>query len=182
MLLRQLLPLFIIVWTLQAATAIASVPLPQKVKLSVTNAGTTEVFGTSVAIDGDTAVVGAPGAQVGAIQTPGAVFVYTRDNAGSWTLQSALVASDGAFVDFFGFSVALQGDALLVGAPQASGPADAHQGAVYVFTRANGTWSETAKLTSGAGGRGGDGFGQSVAVDNDTAVVTSPQYLGGTGR
>ncbi|MPZ17786.1 MAG: hypothetical protein GEV06_07735 [Luteitalea sp.] len=117
-------------------------------------------FGQSVAIDGDTAVVGAPGdTLIGGSQTSlGAAYVFTRTDAG-WTETAKLVATGGAPGDGFGQSVVLMGDTLVVGAPSAR--------LAYVFTRANGTWSQTATLTpSDEVGN----FGTPMALDDSTLV------------
>ena len=127
-------------------------------------------FGTSVALDGDTALVGAYTTQVGANVSQGAAYVYTRSGT-DWSLQQILTASDGAAMDYFGFSVALSGDAALVGADKDDIGLTSDQGSAYVFTRSGGTtWTEQAKLTA-ADGETKDWFGTSVALSADTALV-----------
>ncbi len=83
-----------------------------------------------------------------------------------------VTASDGTPGDEFGISVVVEGDTAIVGAAYEN----SGQGAVYVFTQANGVWSEAQKLTA-SDGAANDWFGQSVALDGDTAVVGAPQYL-----
>lgn len=117
--------------------------------------------GSSAAIDGDTAVVGAPAYR--GLGRAGRVTVYVRDGA-AWQLAATLVPSDTAANDEFGKSVALQGDTLVVGAPWA-----ATSGAAYVFTRSDGTWTEAAILTGTAADAGL--FGSSVAIDGGTIAV-----------
>src|SRR4051812_32856366 len=66
-------------------------------------------YGHAVAIDGDTAVVGCPLEDNGENTDQGSAFVYVR-NGTTWTRQARLTASDGAFANQFGFSVAIDGD------------------------------------------------------------------------
>src|SRR5207244_2622086 len=113
----------------------------------------------SVAVSGDTALVGAYG------DNHGSVYVFTRAG-GVWTQQAKLTASDGAVGDVFGYNVALSGDTALVGARNAN----AQQGAAYVFTRSGGVWTQQQKLTAGDG-VAQDHFGRGVALSGDTALV-----------
>jgi hypothetical protein len=125
-------------------------------------------FGVSVAIDGDTAVVGAY-ADGGERPLAGAAYVFTR-NGGSWDLQQKLTASDAQFFDYFGYAVAISGETILVGAMLHDGGGVSDSGAAYVFTRSAGVWTEQQKLVAGDAGAG-DRFGNSVAIDGDVAVV-----------
>jgi hypothetical protein len=87
-----------------------------------------------------------------------------------------LTASDGVDGDALGYSIAVDGDTVVAGAPGATVGGLANKGAAYVFVKPAGGWSdatETAKLTASDGGVG-DNFGQSVAVDGDTVAVGSP--------
>ena len=129
-------------------------------------------FGVSVALSGDTVVVGAQNTKVGANDNQGAVYVFTR--AGStWTQQQKLAASDGAAQDTFGWNVALSGDTALVSSHFADVDGKLNQGAAYVFTRAGSVWTQRAKLLA-SDGTDNDFFGQSVALDGGTAVVGAP--------
>ncbi len=148
-------------------------------------------FGYSVALDGDTLVVGAPeedsaetgttgtGADNGAVDA-GAVFVFVR-NGTTWSQQAYLKASNTGAGDRFGWSVALSGDTLVVGAPQedsaetgtAGTGADnnaADAGAAYVFIRSGATWSQEAYVKASNTGVG-DRFGWSVSVNGDTMAI-----------
>ena len=128
-----------------------------------------DYFGYSVAVNGPTALVGAPLHQVGSNTTQGAAYVYTETN-GVWSQTAELTASDGAVNDLFGYSVALNGATALVGAPFHYVGSNTQQGAAYVYTEANGTWSQTAELTA-SDGAAYDHFGYSVAVSGPTALV-----------
>jgi hypothetical protein len=129
-----------------------------------------EQFGTSVAISGDTLVVGAAGHNEGAIEGCGAVYVFTR-TGGAWQQTAVLTASDPQWSAVLGWRVALDGDTIVATAPNADGA-----GAAYVFVRSGGVWSQQAKL-SGTGVVQDDGFGQSCACGGDGgfAVIGAPE-------
>jgi hypothetical protein len=139
----------------------------QQKTLATDGAGDAE-FGVSVALDGDTLVVGARLDSVGGNQQQGSAYVFTR-SGGAWTLQQKLTASDGEENDLFGSSLALSGNTLVVGAPQDYG-AFTNQGSVYIFTRSGAVWTQQQKLTAGYGWTY-DFFGEAVAISGDTVVV-----------
>ena len=125
------------------------------------------MFGWSVAIDGDTAAVGAL-ADFAKGSNSGAAYVFTRTN-GVWTEQAKLTASDGAPDHNFGRSVAIFENTLAVGAP---GNADkgVDTGAAYVFARSDGAWTQQAKLTASDASTT-DNFGWSVSINGDTMAA-----------
>src|ERR1022692_923729 len=120
------------------------------------------LFGFSVSVSGDTAVVGAPNQDEN--DSPGAAYVFTRSGT-TWTQQQKLTASDGSLVNEFGISVSVSGDTAVVGAFQQQPVA-----AAYVFVRSGTTWTQQQKLTA-SDPVAGDAFGTSVSVSGDTAVV-----------
>ncbi len=140
----------------------------QQAQLNATNGGAGDFFGTSVAISGDTAIVGASSVDMGSNQWQGSAYVFTRSGT-SWTQQAQLIAADGEAYDHFGTSVALSGDTAVVGADYKLNP-DLSQGAAYVFTRSGTTWTQQAKI-SDASGTSQDKFGGAVAVSADTLIV-----------
>ncbi|HEY3357140.1 MAG TPA: FG-GAP repeat protein, partial [Polyangia bacterium] len=152
----------------------------QQAKLTPTDAAADDDFGYAVALAGDTAVVGAyvKAGSAGAAQ--GAAYVFVRQGA-TWTQQAKLLASDGAANDAFGYSVALAGDTLLVGADGARATAGSQQGAVYVFTRAGAAWTQRAKLVA-SDGAAARHFGAAVALDGGRAVVGAPTSLDSAGH
>jgi hypothetical protein len=177
---RFVLAVMVIASALTAAEVPAQVPAhgaivagcgawTQEAKLLADVAANNDYAGRAVALDGDTAVVGAAGADVGANPDQGAAFVYVRAG-GVWAQQARLVADDGVGGDEFGFSVAISGDSITVGARFAAIGGVAGQGAAYVFTRSGGSWMQQAKLAA-ADGAAFDGFGNSIAIDGDTVVV-----------
>ena len=124
-------------------------------------------FGTAVAINKDTAVVGAPEAED---KTPatGAAYVFVKQGS-TWRVQARLLASDGAMWDYFGRAVAINGDTVVVGA-DSDDDKGLTSGAAYVFVRKGSAWSQQKKLVP-SDGAAGDMFGASVAVSGDTVVV-----------
>ena len=150
-----------------AAYPVAVDPWFQQAKLIASDAAAADQFGSSIAVSGDTAVVGAhlddsPAAAAGS------AYVFVRAN-GVWTQQQKLIASDALASDHFGSSVAVVGDTAVVGAPNDDSPADA-AGSAYVFVRANGVWTQQQQLIA-SDALASDGFGSSVGVSGDTAVV-----------
>jgi hypothetical protein len=147
----------------------------------------------SVAISGSTLVVGAPGAYVNPQATTsakGAVFVY-QEPAGGWGSTSSptatLTASDGAYGDEFGTSVAISSDGgtIVASAPyRYPFPKDSNQGAAYVFTGGGSSWTQKAELTlpSPNIGSGPIGTNGSLATSGSTVVVgTNNDALAGSG-
>ena len=171
-------------YTLDVTRASAAT-FAQQAFLKASNAETQDLFGTSVALDGDTLVVGANlegstaagGESNNDASYAGAVYVFTRSN-GIWSQQAFLKASNAEAFDEFGTSVALDGDTLVVGAPDESSTADGGEnnndafsaGAVYVFTRSNGIWSQQTFLKA-SNAESTDFFGYSVALEGNTLVV-----------
>jgi hypothetical protein len=138
-------------------------------------------FGMSVAVSGDTAVIGAPneGAPPGTNLGRGVAYVFTRVGGG-WIEQAKLIGSDVMVPDKFGFSVAISGDTIVVGANLATVSGKPAQGAAYVFTRTGATWTQQAKLTA-SDGLAGDDLGVSVAVSGDTALIGAELARAGMG-
>ncbi|QDV50075.1 Calx-beta domain-containing protein [Gimesia fumaroli] len=127
---------------------------------------TPDRFGWSVAISGDTAVVGAQFGD-GTTDNIGALYVYTRSN-GIWSFQQKLIVSDTTNGGFFGEIVTIEGDTIVA----SSYSIDSYTGAAFVFQRVNGFWSETAKLTSDSPQEQAF-FGSSIAIENSTIVIGS---------
>ena len=164
----------------------------QQAYIKASNPGQGDDFGTSAYLsqDGNVLVVGAPGEDASATggqndnstSDSGAVYVFTRNAAGSWNQQAYIKASNAGAGDKFGevLSLAADGATLAVGAygedsSASGGPEDnsaADSGAVYVFKRSSGVWSQQAYLKASNAGSG-DEFGYSVALagDGNTLVV-----------
>ena len=168
----------------------------QKAKLTAPDAAGDDYFGTSVALDGDTAVIGAPGDDAEGIDS-GSVSVFTKPDGGwgVWDelsqtdanapedkegLTAQLPNTDSEAGDSFGYSVAVNGNSIAVGAHQhdpVDPDSDANSpsylldaGAAYVFTRDSSGWSQQQQLTA-EDGQAFDYFGFSVSVDANTVLV-----------
>ncbi|MCW1915394.1 hypothetical protein OJ996_17550 [Luteolibacter sp. GHJ8] len=143
-------------------------------------------FGDSVAISGNTVVIGASidGYQTGS--NSGTAFVFTR-SGGVWTQQARLKGSNTESGDLFGRSVAISGDTLVVGAigeDSSSGGVGGNQadnslsssGAAYVFTRSGTTWTQQAYIKGVLHYATGVSynFGNSVAIEGDLLAVGAP--------
>ena len=136
-------------------------------KITASDATSGDLFGISVGISGNYAIVGAHlNDEMGS--NAGAAYIFEYDGA-SWTEDTKLIASDAAAGDFFGFSVSISGDNALVGARFEN-----NQGAAYVFNLSGGTWSETTKLTA-SDANTDDWFGQSVCISGTHAIIGANQ-------
>lgn len=166
-------------------------PVAQQAYLKAGVAEMNDNFGTSVAISGDTVIVGASGESSNATgvngsqannATPnsGAAYIYVRDGNG-WTEQAYLKASNTGGSDAFGWSVAISGDTVVVGALWEASSATTvngdqndndtwDAGAAYVFTRSGTSWTQQAYLKAGNAGES-DWFGRAVAISGDLVVV-----------
>lgn len=136
-------------------------------KLTASDGAAFDDFGNSVAFDGKTLLVGAPDAAVNGNAGQGAAYVFTQ-SAGVFSQTQKLLASDGAFGNEFGDSVAVKGDTALIGAIQLLHG----NGAAYVFNNAAGAWSESQKLTAQEGAAT---FGDAVALDGNNALIGAQQ-------
>ena len=163
----------------------------QEAYLKASNTGAGDLFGWSVAVSGDTVVIGAQGEtsnatgvngnQAGNSETyAGAAYVFVRSGT-NWSQQAYLKASNTGAGDRFGWSLAVAGDTVLVGAPyeasnttgvngNQSDNSTAASGAAYAFVRSGTNWNQQAYLKASNTGNS-DRFGSSLAVSGDTVVV-----------
>jgi len=167
-----------------AATALKQNSWIQQRELTAADGARNDVFGYSVAVSEQTAIVGAAGKNIGNNPGQGAAYVLTcAGTPCTWTQQQELTAADGARDDEFGNSVAMSGNTAIIGAwgknslymPAAPMTAVAPQGAAYVFT-CSGTpciWRQQQELTAADGARG-DEFGNTVAVSGKTVIIGAP--------
>ncbi len=130
-------------------------------------------FGRAVSLSGNVLVVGVPEDDDLGLHA-GAAYVFERDHGGAnqWGPVAKLHASDGSQDDSFGLSVAISGDACVVGAYFAD-RAGAITGSAYVYSRDHGgldEWGEVAKLVA-SDAKHGDRFGNSVAISETTVVI-----------
>jgi len=128
----------------------------QQAKLVASDGELGDLFGRSVSIFGDTALVGASWDDDNGSNS-GSAYIFVR-SYGAWTQQAKLLPSDGAETDGFGDAVSISGDTALVGSFFSA----------YVFVRSGQTWIEQAKLVATDGA---NGFGEAVSISGDTALV-----------
>lgn len=136
----------------------------EQAMLSASDGAENDTFGSSVSLDGDLVIVGAHGDD----GSTGAAYAYFR-SGGSWTEQAKLTARDGAPLDHFGRSVALDGATVSIGATGGDDNGD-QSGSAYLFTGTGGSWKEQAKLLA-SDGADLEWFGSTVALDADTVIV-----------
>ena len=137
-------------------------------KLVANDGGSGDEFGDAVAFDGGIAVIGAMRDDDGGPDS-GSAYIFERDPlTGVWSQYTKLTAGDASAYDYFGVSVAIDGNTALIGAFYADG----YVGSAYVFVQdpTTGLWSQQAKLTAGDRSYG-DHFGRAVAIENDTILV-----------
>lgn len=140
-------------------------------KLTASSPSSSDYFGYSVSVSGETAVIGTY-LDDDAASDAGCAYIFEYVD-GVWTQIAKLTASDAVASHWLGFSVAISGDVVVAGAYRDNGD----QGAVYLYEKPMGGWTnmtETAKLTA-SDGAGGDKFGQSVAMDGDEVAVGAPE-------
>ena len=140
-------------------------------------------FGTSVAVSGDIAVVGAPGEIVYGDVSAGAIYIYYRHQGGTdnWGRVKREIRTVRSAGDWFGASVAAASGILVAGSPGEDTAAGGDGGASYVYSRNYGgtdNWGLVKKLTPG-NGEAGDAFGSSVTVSGGTVVVGAPHASSG---
>ncbi len=129
-------------------------------------ASSSDVFGTSVTIEGEVALVGAPDNPLSL--EPGSIFLFRR-TSGVWTQETELLPVDGEPEDQFGSSVALSGEVAVVGIP-GDDDVDFNSGAAAVYRFNGSEWVFEQKLVASDGSLG-DGFGLNVAISGDAIAV-----------
>ena len=131
----------------------------QQAKLLASDGAEGDLFGSTVSLSGNTALIGADCDDDGGFLS-GSAYVFSRTGI-TWTQQQKLTASDSAAWEWFGRSVSLDGNTALIGTGAES---------AYVFTRTGTIWAQQAKLLA-SDGEADDAFGWSVSLDGDTALI-----------
>ncbi|MEO6065733.1 MAG: hypothetical protein ABIP49_08160 [Lysobacterales bacterium] len=145
----------------------------QTARLVAANPRIGDRFGLAVALDGDRAVVGAPGTQADDFEEQGAAIVFERQT-GNWVETAELSAFDGRQNDLFGWSLSLDGDTLVAGAIFDTDSV-ALQGSAYAFTHLGGVWLSSVKLRAPSP-RDSDIFGNSVALGGNLLWIGAPGF------
>ena len=136
----------------------------QQAKIVASDGAVHDLFGNSVSISGDYAIVGAyyDG------DNSGSAYIFKRDGT-TWSQQAKITASDGAAGDHFGNSVSILGDYAIVAAHW-DADNGYHSGSAYIFKRDGSSWNQQAKIVA-SDGAAGDLFGNSVSISGDYAIV-----------
>jgi hypothetical protein len=157
-------------------TVTVSSTVPVETKLYASDAADFDLFGYSVCINGDYAIVGAFYDDTGGYggYDSGSAYIFKREGS-AWIEQAKLIASDTEEYDEFGYSVCINGDYAIVGAPydDTDGYGDSDSGAAYIFKRDGSAWIEEAKLVPGDT-EAYNYFGNSVSISGDYAIVGAP--------
>jgi len=139
----------------------------EQAKLTAPDGMDEDLFGYSVSISGDYAVIGAYGDDDNGIDS-GSAYIFYRSGT-TWFEQAKITAPDGATEDRFGCSVSISGDYAIVGA-WGDDDSGIDRGSAYIFYRSGTNWIEQAKLTA-PDGMDEDLFGYSVSISGDYAVI-----------
>jgi hypothetical protein len=146
----------------------------QQVKLNASDASLNHYFGHSVSICGDYAVVGSSAALT---TTGGAAFIFHRDGT-DWNEEAMVEGSSNFTHSSFGLSVSIDGDYIIVGAPDEDTNGN-HAGCAYIFKRDGTAWVEQTMVIA-SDGTEGDKMGWSVFIEGDQALAGAPiQESGG---
>ncbi len=146
----------------------------QETKLTASDGSDNDTFGKAVAVDGQTVIVGSMLDDDNG-ESSGSAYIY-QWNGASWQ-ETKLTASDGSANDFYGYSVAIDGDVAVVGA-YGDVDGDFYSGSAYIYRWNGVSWQET-KLTASDGI--GGAFGWSVAIDGDTVAIGAKGNNDGAG-
>ncbi len=139
----------------------------QQAMLTASDASQSDIFGQSVSISGDYAIVGAYLDDDDGSNS-GSAYIFFRSGT-TWTQQAKLTASDADIGDQFGYSVSINGDYAIAGA-HVDDDDGAQSGSAYIFFRSGTNWTQQAKLTA-SDAAADDRFGQSVSISGDYAIV-----------
>ena len=142
-------------------------------KLIASDGAEWDIFGESVSISGDDAVIGA-GYDDDNGSSSGSAYIFKRDGFGNWNEVQKLTASDGDAGDYVGYSVSISGDFVVLGALGDENDTESNSGSAYIFERDGaGNWIEVQKLIASDGAEG-DWFGWKVSISGNDAVIGAP--------
>jgi hypothetical protein len=163
------------------------VDMTQTGKLVASDPQSGAQLGYSASIDGDTIVLGAPRYSTQFYSTQGASYIFKEPKNGWKNVASTalLTASDGNAFNFFGSSVAINGNNVVVGSPADTVNGNFQEGAAYIFVRPRHGWQSTShfefKLVA-SDGEANDGFGDCVAIERNLGVAGSPGHPVGSNQ
>ena len=133
-----------------------------------------DLFGNSVAISGNTIIVGAKHSKTNNGVTKGAAYIFTKQGD-SWQQTAKLQVSSGKAFDSFGNAVAIDNNVAIVAAKDSDVGGESARGSVYVYKRQGNSWNLTTTLIA-PNGKSGDEFGSSVALNGENIVVGAESY------
>lgn len=164
--------IFGVVWLLRPSILLGQCDIQEREKLSPIPQGAGDQFGNAIAINEEVCVVGDFMDLQLPLGRPGSASIFIRPN-GAWYLTQFLIPADAQTGDEFGFSVAMSGQTVMIGADRDSHAGGASAGSVYVYQRSGNSWIQQVKLTA-SDANGSEFFGWSVALSGDTAVIGAP--------
>jgi hypothetical protein len=144
----------------------------QQAQLTASDAGPSDYFGTSVDIDGDSIIVGAPEWDQGSNYNVGSVYIFTRSGT-TWSQQQRINPTS-QYGDQAGSGVGISGDTIVIGGDEAGASQYANTGRAWVYVRSGTSWSFQSTLIPSdvsTTPNNATKFGKSVAIDEDTIVV-----------
>ncbi|MDD2656510.1 MAG: FG-GAP repeat protein, partial [Patescibacteria group bacterium] len=167
---KKFLYVFVVVsMILNLVPGLTSASFVEQDQIIASNGVTNDCFGYSIGSDGNWAVV----SSVCKDSQKGAVYVYHWDG-NSWTESQILTASDGVAGDYFGYSVAISGDYIIVGSPFGNDTVVSNSGAAYVYHWNGTVWTSEQKITASDLGNE-DNFGTKVSISGDKVAISSPR-------
>jgi len=138
----------------------------QQAKLIASDGTQGDQFGWSVSICDNYAIISAYNDDDNGLSS-GSAYIFSRSGT-TWTQQEKLLASDGTADDYFGHSVSIDDNYVIIGAPYNHN--GDYYGSAYIFTRSGTIWTEQTKLLA-SDGAAGEQFGYSVSIDGDYAII-----------
>ena len=139
----------------------------EQAKLTAPDGMDEDLFGYSVSISGDYAIVGSHYDDDNGSES-GSAYIFYRSGT-NWTEQTKLTAPDGAAYDWFGYTVSINGDYAAIGAHW-DDDNGSNSGSAYIFNSIGTLWTQEAKITADDGSVD-DEFGRSISIDGDYVVV-----------
>jgi hypothetical protein len=151
-------------------------------KITNPTGATSDNFGLAVSISGNYAIVGEPYSEVGANIDQGSASIYQLIG-GSWVLMEKITAVTGAANDYFGYSVSLSGNYVIIGTQADDVGANLEQGSANIYQRVGLGWQKVQYVTD-PGGNANDYFGTSVGFDaiSKRFIIGIPYYVGNSGK
>jgi parallel beta-helix repeat protein len=176
---KTLLFLIVLTFSVSNYNGIFAQNWDETIKLAASDRAASDLFGYSVSISGDYAIVGAYQEDEDAgggntLSQAGSAYIF-YNNSGTWEQMQKIVASDRAAGDWFGYSVSISGDYAIVAAYYEEEDAGGGNtlfgaGSAYIFYNNSGTWEQKQKIVA-SDRAASDRFGQSVSISGDYAIV-----------